>query len=96
VKLVPTLGRLGAVINGLLSRPETAFKVMRELKRDLPGISGGVDHLAIDPCGPALLLAAEDHGTCRLIDLKTHKPARTVKGFRTPHSILSLPEASGL
>jgi DNA-binding beta-propeller fold protein YncE len=66
------------------------------VKTDLPGISGGVDHLAIDPAGQPLLLAAEDNGTWHVIDLKTYKLARTVKGFRTPRSILCLAEASEL
>jgi DNA-binding beta-propeller fold protein YncE len=57
----------------------------------LPGISGDLDHLAIDTPGQRLFLAAEDNGTLRVIDLKTGKLERTVKGFNTPHSILYLP-----
>jgi DNA-binding beta-propeller fold protein YncE len=58
---------------------------------DLPDISGDLDHLAIDTAGQRLFLAAEDNGTLRIIDLKTRKLVRTVKGFNTPHSILYLP-----
>ncbi len=63
---------------------------------DLPDISGDVDHLAIDTAGQRLFLAAEDNGTLRVIDLKTHKLEQTVKGFKTPHSILYLPDADEL
>ena len=63
---------------------------------DLPGISGDLDHLAIDTAGQRLFLAAEDNGTLRVIDLKTGKLVRTVKGFETPHSILYLPDAKEL
>ncbi len=63
---------------------------------DLPDISGDVDHLAIDTAGERLFLAAEDNGTLRVIDLKTGKLERTVKGFNTPHSILYLPDAKEL
>jgi DNA-binding beta-propeller fold protein YncE len=63
---------------------------------DLPDISGDVDHLAIDPAGQRLFLAAEDNGTLRVIDLKSRKLERTVKGFDTPHSILYLPAAGEL
>ena len=63
---------------------------------DLPGISGDVDHLAIDTAGQRLFLAAEDNGTLRVIDLKTGKLERTVKGFHTPHSILFLPDQNEL
>ena len=63
---------------------------------DLPGISGDLDHLAIDTAGQRLFLAAEDNGTLRVIDLKTGKLERTVKGFNTPHSILFLPDQNEL
>jgi DNA-binding beta-propeller fold protein YncE len=63
---------------------------------DLPDISGDVDHLAVDTAGQRLFLAAEDNGTLRVIDLKTGKLERTVKGFNTPHSILFLPDQNEL
>src|SRR5260370_6244080 len=63
---------------------------------DLPGIEGDLDHLAIDTAGQRLFVAAEDNGTLRVIDLKTGKLERAVKGFKNPHSILYLPEQSEL
>jgi DNA-binding beta-propeller fold protein YncE len=63
---------------------------------DLPGISGDLDHLAIDAAGQRLFLAAEDNGTLRVINLKTGKLERTVKGFNTPHSILFLSDQNEL
>ena len=63
---------------------------------DLPGISGDMDHLAVDTGGQRLFVCAEDNGTVRVIDLKTHKLLRTVKGFETPHSILFLPDQKEL
>ena len=63
---------------------------------DLSDISGDVDHLAIDTADRRLFPAAEDNGILRVIDLETHKLEQTVKGFKTPHSILYLPEANEL
>lgn len=63
---------------------------------ELPGIEGDLDHLAIDTAGQRLFVCAEDNGTLRVIDLKTGKLSRTVKGFKTPHSILYLPDQSEL
>lgn len=63
---------------------------------ELPDISGDLDHLAIDSAGRRLFLAAEDNGTLRVIDVKTGKLERAVKGFNTPHSILYLPGAREL
>ncbi len=63
---------------------------------DLPDISGDMDHLAIDTAGQRLFVCAEDNGTIRVIDLKTRKVLRTLKGFDTPHSILYLPDQKEL
>jgi DNA-binding beta-propeller fold protein YncE len=55
---------------------------------DLPGYSGDFDHFAADYERDRLLLAAEDHGTLEIFDLKTSAHLRTVSGFGNPHSIL--------
>jgi DNA-binding beta-propeller fold protein YncE len=54
----------------------------------LPGYTGDFDHFAADFERNRLLLAAEDHGTLEVFDLKTSAHLRTVTGFGTPHSIL--------
>lgn len=63
---------------------------------DLPGIEGDLDHLSLDSAHARLLVTAEDNGTVRVIDLNQFKLARTVGGFKTPHSILDLPQAHTL
>ena len=55
---------------------------------DLPGYSGDFDHFAVDYDRNRLLLAAEDHGTLEVFDLKTSAHLRSVDGFGNPHSIL--------
>src|SRR5450631_2865176 len=55
---------------------------------DLPGYSGDFDHFAADYDRNRLLLAAEDHGTVEVFDLKTSAHLQTVSGFGNPHSIL--------
>lgn len=55
---------------------------------DLPGYSGDFDHFAVDFDRNRLLLAAEDHGTLEVFDLKTSAHLRSVDGFGNPHSIL--------
>lgn len=54
---------------------------------NLPGYSGDFDHFAVDYDRGRLLLAAEDHGTIEVFDLKTSAHLRTVRGFGNPHSI---------
>jgi DNA-binding beta-propeller fold protein YncE len=55
---------------------------------DLPGYSGDIDHFAVDYDRNRLLLAAEDHGTLEVFDLKTSAHLRSVEGFGNPHRIL--------
>ena len=60
----------------------------------LPGYTGDFDHFAVDRQRGRLLLAAEDHATLEVFDLKTGRHLQTVKGFDAPHSILVRPGAS--
>ncbi len=60
----------------------------------LPGYTGDFDHFAVDHQRGRLLLAAEDHATLEVFDLKTGKHLKTVPGFGAPHSILVRPGAS--
>jgi DNA-binding beta-propeller fold protein YncE len=55
---------------------------------ELPGYTGDFDHFAADYDRNRLLLAAEDHGTLEVFDLKTSAHLRTIGGFGNPHSIL--------
>ncbi|MDQ2834517.1 MAG: hypothetical protein M3Y50_12370 [Acidobacteriota bacterium] len=61
---------------------------------NLPGYTGDFDHFAVDTQRGRLLLAAEDHATLEVFDLKTGKHLKTVPGFDAPHSILVRPGAS--
>ncbi len=60
----------------------------------LPGYAGDFDHFAVDRGRGRLLLAAEDHATIEVFDLKSGDHLKTVKGFDAPHSILVRPGAS--
>ncbi len=60
----------------------------------LPGYTGDFDHFAIDRQRGRILLAAEDHATLEVFDLKTGNHLKTVTGFGAPHTILVRPGAS--
>src|SRR5437588_9802199 len=62
----------------------------------LPKYSGDFDHFAADVNGNRLFLAAEDHGTLEVFDLKSTRWLRTIRGFEVPHSILYLPASQKL
>ncbi|HEY4046829.1 MAG TPA: hypothetical protein VGM27_08185 [Acidobacteriaceae bacterium] len=65
---------------------ESSLRLIKSV--ELPGYTGDFDHFAVDYDRNRLLLAAEDHGTLEVFDLKTSNHLRTVSGFGNPHSIL--------
>src|ERR1700682_2890307 len=66
-------------------------------RAELPGYTGDFDHFEYDLKGNRLWLAAEDHGTLDVFDLKTLKKQRSVKKIvATPHGILYVPEKNRL
>jgi hypothetical protein len=93
----------GSAIAGNITAPApmaatapTAPVLVLSGRVELPGYHGDFDHFAVDLQTNRLFLAAEDHGTLEVFDLKTVKHLRTVAGFATPHSIFALPEAHQL
>jgi DNA-binding beta-propeller fold protein YncE len=88
-----TIAFLGAVFT-LTSNVATAQdKLPLTLQQSvaMPGYTGDFDHFVVDRARSRVLLAAEDHGTLEVFDLRTGKHLRTVSGFDTPHSILVRP-----
>ena len=67
---------------------QTASSVKLIHSVNLPGYKGDFDHFAVDYDRNRLLLAAEDHGTLEVFDLKTLAHLRSIPGFGNPHSIL--------
>jgi hypothetical protein len=57
----------------------------------LVGYTGSFDHFAFDAGRRRFLLAAEDHGTVDVFDLRTGSHIATVSGFEKPHSIVVRP-----
>jgi DNA-binding beta-propeller fold protein YncE len=58
----------------------------------LPGIDGDFDHFAYDLKRNRLIVAAEEHHTLELFDLKTGRHLQSIDGFKAPHSIAYVPE----
>jgi 4-phytase/acid phosphatase len=53
----------------------------------LPGVTGRFDHLAIDPAGNRLFIAATTHHSVEVIDLKTGKVEQSITGLGKPHGL---------
>ncbi len=82
--LIALLGWM--VLPLVYSQDVPSIKLIKSV--DLPGYSGDFDHFAVDFDRNRLLLAAEDHGTLEVFDLRTSAHLRSVDGFGNPHSIL--------
>jgi DNA-binding beta-propeller fold protein YncE len=90
-KQIPSLGRL------FEPGPGAASPVLQALGRtELPGYGGDFDHFGVDLAGNRLFLAAEDHGTLEVFDLKSGAHEKTVSGVETPHSIFFIPDMNRL
>jgi hypothetical protein len=70
--------------------------LVQQGRTELPGYSGDFDHFAVDVPGGRLFLAAEDHGTLEVFDLRSGKHLQSVGGFETPHSIFPIPQTHKL
>ncbi|MEO8778313.1 MAG: hypothetical protein ABI389_06535, partial [Rhodanobacter sp.] len=63
-----------------------------------PGYTGDLDHFGVDVKGNRLFLAAEDHGSVELFNLKTGQHERTLDGIgiQIPHAFVYLPRHNRL
>jgi DNA-binding beta-propeller fold protein YncE len=91
---IAALGVAAAML--LFSAPSFADSATRDAplrligKTTLPAIDGDFDHFGVDLQGNRLFLAAEDHHSVELFDLKSGKPLSSITGFDTPHSMVLL------
>lgn len=60
-------------------------------RTDLPGYDGDFDHLFADAGENKLFVAAEDHGTVEVFNLKTGEHLKTLTTFKTPHAFFLVP-----
>ena len=60
-------------------------------RTNLPGYDGDFDHLFADIGENRLFVAAEDHGTVEVFNLKTLKHLKTLTTFKTPHAFFLVP-----
>ena len=58
----------------------------------MPGVKGRIDHLAIDPKGHRLFVAALGNNTVEVLDVERNRHEKSLPGFREPQGVLYLPE----
>ena len=62
----------------------------------MPGFTGDFDHFGLDRKGNRLFLAAEEHKTVEVFDLRTGKRIHSIEGFGQPLMMVYLPESNQL
>src|SRR5258706_4553961 len=61
---------------------------------ELPGVEGRIDHLALDPTGQKLFVAALGNNTVEVVDVKGGTHLKSLPGFREPLGIAAVPDAA--
>ena len=89
--LLLTVASITTIARTQATAPLTLVKTVA-----LPGYVGDFDHFAIDRVRGRFLIAAEDHATLEIFDLKTGNHLKTIPGFGAPHSILIRPTSSNI
>jgi len=62
----------------------------------MPGFTGDFDHFGVDLKGNRLFLAAEEHKTVEVFDLRTGERIHSIEGFGQPLMMVYLPESNHL
>src|SRR5882724_11301109 len=57
----------------------------------LPGVEHRIDHLAVDPAGKRLFVAALGNGTLEVLDVGAGKRIRSIPGLKEPQGVAYLP-----
>lgn len=94
---IPTLARLMEPVPAVtVADPNPTATLIGRSSNWHPGYSGDFDHFGVDVKDNRLFLAAEDHGTVELFNLKTGQHERTLHVVETPHAFVYLPEHNRL
>jgi hypothetical protein len=66
------------------------------IRTPMPGFTGDFDHFGLDLKGNRLFLAAEEHKTVEVFDLRTGERIHSIQGFGQPLMMVYLPESNRL
>ena len=80
---------------GVIAQTKPPLRLINSIP--MPGFEGcDFDHFESDVKGNRLFLAAEDHKTVEVFNLRTGEHLRTISGFEQPHAIVYLPDSNQL
>lgn len=76
-----------AVILGSALLPQSSDLVVFVRAIELPSVEGRIDHLALDPSGQRLFVAALGNNTVEVLDVKSDRHLKGLRGFHEPQGI---------
>src|SRR5258708_26618449 len=85
------LGLCGGTVRG---QEKLRLKLITTTR--MPGFTGDLDHFGLDRSGNRLFLAAEEHKTVEVFDLRTGARIHSIEGFGHPLMMVYLPESNQL
>ena len=83
-----TLTRFGSTAPSAAAAPPLLSEAQAIL---LPEVERRIDHLAVDPVGKRLFVAALGNGTLEVLDVVAGKRIRTIPGLQEPQGVAYLP-----
>ena len=84
------------VLYALAVTAQEKLPLKRIITTPMPGFTGDFDHFGLDRKGDRLFLAAEEHKTVEVFDLRTGKRIHSIEGFGQPLMMVYLPESNHL
>jgi DNA-binding beta-propeller fold protein YncE len=92
----PTIYVITLVLCTLAVRAQEKLPLKLITTTPMPGFTGDFDHFGIDFKGNRLFLAAEEHKTVEVFDLRTGARTHSIEGFGHPLMMVYLPESNQL
>src|SRR5438067_8413505 len=97
MKMRATVAVLFASLSAVIPARAATDALRLAGRTEMPGYTGDFDHFEYDLGSRRLWLAAEDHGTLDLFDLKTGVLRKSFHGVvDTPHGVFYLPQKKRL
>ncbi len=84
-RLLAVMIAFSMIPNTFVRADDFSPKFLRTIS--LPGVSGRLDHMAIDPEGGRLFVAALGNNSVEVIDLKEGKPSGRITGLKQPQGV---------
>src|SRR5438270_8952472 len=80
-----------SLFSGLMGNSQERLPLKLVKTTAMPGFVGDFDHFGLDLKGNRLFLAAEEHKTVEVFDLKTGERIQSIEGFGQPLTMVFLP-----